>query len=96
MQTGELLRRLASVSAKVLAEQLRGLEVADMVKMLSVQGRGLAVHDVLTELGRSLRPMIDLMCAWGRLNLSMRDNWPLNRIDGWLAGATLPSMPTLR
>ena len=69
-RTGDLLRLLAPVSAKVLAEQLRELEADGLVSKRSEQGRSLAVYYALTERGQTLRPIIDLMCDWGRINLS--------------------------
>lgn len=70
LRTGDLLRLLSPISAKVLAEQLRELESDGLVNKRSEQGRSLAVHYSLTERGQTLRPIIDLMCEWGRLNLS--------------------------
>lgn len=69
LRTGELLRRLAPISAKVLAEQLRELERDGLVRKRTVDGRPTAVYYSLTELGLTLRPVIDLMCEWGQHHL---------------------------
>lgn len=69
-QTGDLLRLLAPVSAKVLGETLRELEAEGLVRRRTVQGRTLTAHYSLTDLGQTLRPVIDLMCEWGRVNLA--------------------------
>jgi len=68
-RTGDLLRLLAPISAKVLAEQLRELEADGLVNKRAVQGRSLTVHYSLTQKGQTLRPVVDLMCEWGRINL---------------------------
>lgn len=75
-RTGELLRLLSPVSAKVLAEQLRELEADGLVTKRAEQGRSLAVHYALTPRGQTLRPVIDLMCDWGRLKL--RETGPVH------------------
>lgn len=75
-RTGELLRLLAPLSAKVLAEQLRELEADGLVGKRTEQGRGFAVYYALTPCGQTLRPVIDLMCDWGRDHLGERGSTP--------------------
>lgn len=70
-RTSELMRILSPVSAKVLAEQLRELEADGLVEKRAEQGRSLAVYYSLTPRGQTLRPIIDLMCEWGRLHLAV-------------------------
>lgn len=66
LRFGELRRSVSGISQKVLTSNLRNME-----------GRGLVVRRVypevpphveygLTELGKSLRPVIDAMRDWGR------------------------------
>lgn len=69
-RTGDLLRLLSPVSTKVLVAQLRELEADGLVEKRTEQGRSLAVHYALTPRGQTLRPVIDLMCDWGRLHLN--------------------------
>ena len=58
---GELRRSIGGVSQKVLTAQLRDMEV-DRRVYAEVPPR---VEYSLTELGRSLRPILDAMWAWG-------------------------------
>ncbi|KMN49699.1 transcriptional regulator [Chromobacterium violaceum] len=65
LRTGELRRRLAGVSQKVLTEQLRELERDGLVSRTVHPEVPPRVEYRLTELGGSLRPIIDAMCEWG-------------------------------
>lgn len=64
-RAGELARLVPQASAKVLTEQLRELE-RDGVISRTVHGVvPPRVDYALTELGRSLAPLLDAMCQWG-------------------------------
>ena len=65
LRTGELRRLLAGVSQKVLTEQLRELERDGLVSRTVHPEVPPRVEYRLTELGGSLRPIIDAMCEWG-------------------------------
>jgi DNA-binding HxlR family transcriptional regulator len=61
-----LQRRIASISHKVLTEQLRELEADEIVRR---EPRGAMPQPVmyrLTEYGRSLLPLVEAVRAWGR------------------------------
>ena len=62
---GELRRSIGSVSQKVLTAQLRDMEACGLVNRRIYAEVPPRVEYSLTELGRSLRPILDAMWAWG-------------------------------
>ena len=62
---GELRRLLASVTPRMLAQQLRELERDGIVHRKFYPQIPPRVEYSLTPLGRSLRPVIAAMCRWG-------------------------------
>ena len=62
---GELRRSVGSVSQKVLTAQLRDMEACGLVDRQVYAEVPPRVEYSLTELGRSLRPILDAMWAWG-------------------------------
>lgn len=62
---GELHRSIGSVSQKVLTAQLRDMEACGLVDRRVYAEVPPRVEYSLTELGRSLRPILDAMWAWG-------------------------------
>ena len=62
---GELKRSLAGVSQKVLTAQLRDMENAGIINRKVYPEVPPKVEYSLTELGESLRPVIEVMRNWG-------------------------------
>ena len=62
---GELKKSIGSVSQKVLTAQLRAMEQSGLVHRDVYSEVPPRVEYSLTELGRSLKPILDSMWAWG-------------------------------
>ena len=62
---GELRKSVGDVSQKVLAAQLRDVEKSGLVHREVYAEVPPRVEYSLTPLGRSLRPILDSMWAWG-------------------------------
>lgn len=62
---GELKRSVGSISQKVLTSNLRDMEECGLVVRRVYPEVPPRVEYSLTELGESLRPIIDAMWAWG-------------------------------
>jgi DNA-binding HxlR family transcriptional regulator len=66
---GELRRRIPGVSERMLTQQLRELEAHGVVRREVYAEVPPRVEYSLTPYGRTLRPITDLMCAWGKTHL---------------------------
>lgn len=62
---GELRRSLGGVSQKVLTAQLRAMEQSGLVSRTVYAEVPPRVEYALTEMGRSLKPILDAMWQWG-------------------------------
>lgn len=62
---GELKKTVGSVSQKVLTAQLRAMEESGLVQRKVYAEVPPRVEYSLTELGRSLKPILDSMRVWG-------------------------------
>ena len=62
---GELKKSVGSVSQKVLTAQLRAMEESGLVQRKIYAEVPPRVEYSLTELGRSLKPILDSMWVWG-------------------------------
>ncbi|MCD8375829.1 MAG: helix-turn-helix transcriptional regulator [Oscillospiraceae bacterium] len=63
---GELKKSLGSVSQKVLTAQLRAMEGSGLLTRTIYPEVPPRVEYALTELGRSLEPILDAMRDWGK------------------------------
>ena len=62
---GELKKSVGGVSQKVLTAQLRDMEAGGLLVRTVYPEVPPRVEYTLTELGRSLKPVLDAMQAWG-------------------------------
>ena len=62
---GELKRSIGSVSQKVLTAQLRDMEAKGLVSRKVYAEVPPRVEYSLTDLGKSLKPILDAMWVWG-------------------------------
>lgn len=62
---GELKKSVGSVSQKVLTSQLRQMEESGLITRTVYPEVPPRVEYALTELGRSLKPVLDAMVTWG-------------------------------
>ena len=62
---GELKRSLGNVTQKVLTAQLRDMEENGLVHRQVYAEVPPRVEYSLTDRGKSLKPVLDAMCAWG-------------------------------
>ena len=65
-RSAELSRRIPEASSKVLTEQLRELERDGVIRRKIHATVPPKVEYSLTELGDSLRPVLQALCDWGR------------------------------
>ncbi|WP_218079535.1 winged helix-turn-helix transcriptional regulator [Anthocerotibacter panamensis] len=66
---GELKRLMPGVSQKVLTQQLRELEKHRLILREAYRETPPRVEYALTPHGETLRPLTELMCAWGLANM---------------------------
>lgn len=62
---GELKKSVGGVSQKVLTAQLRQMEQSGLLTRTAYPESPPRVEYALTELGYSLKPVLDAMAAWG-------------------------------
>lgn len=71
-RTGELQRLIPGVSQKVLIQQLRELERDGIVGRRVYDEMPPRVEYTITEYGKTANQIIDVMCAWGRDHIAIR------------------------
>lgn len=72
MRSGELARQIPQASGKMLTQQLRELERDEIVRRTVYKQVPPKVEYSLAARGKSLRPVLLAMCAWGATNQSKR------------------------
>jgi DNA-binding HxlR family transcriptional regulator len=66
LRFGELRRKIPGVSERMLAQQLRELEEQGVVHREVYREVPPRVEYWLTDYGKTLRPLMGLMCEWGK------------------------------
>lgn len=69
---GELMRAITQVSQRTLTNQLRELEVDGLIQRTVYAKVPPRVEYSITEKGRSLEHILELMCEWGEKNIDDR------------------------
>lgn len=72
MRTSELERAIPQISQKMLVQQLRELEAANIVQRHVYQEVPPRVDYRLTEYGHSLSGVLHQLCVWGEENIDLR------------------------
>ena len=74
---GELRRKIPGISERMLAQQLRELEDQGVVRRKVYPVVPPRVEYSLTPYGRTLRPITELMCAWGKKHIRRQSSSPM-------------------
>jgi DNA-binding HxlR family transcriptional regulator len=69
LRFGELRQKIPGVSDRMLTQQLRELQAHGIVHREVYPEVPPKVEYSLTEYGKSLRPITELMCAWGKAHM---------------------------
>jgi DNA-binding HxlR family transcriptional regulator len=69
LRFGELRKKIPGVSERMLTQQLRELEGHGIIHREVYPEVPPKVEYSLTEYGKTLRPITELMCAWGKTHL---------------------------
>ncbi len=72
LRFASLRRQIPEVSERMLAQQLRELEGDGVVRRQAYPEVPPRVEYSLTDYGRTLRPLTDLMCVWGKEHMRRR------------------------
>lgn len=69
-RTSELKRLMPNITQKMLTQQLRELEEDGVINRIVYNQVPPKVEYELSEYGRSLEGILDLLCAWGEKHIS--------------------------
>jgi DNA-binding HxlR family transcriptional regulator len=69
----ELKRLIPEVTEKMLIQQLRELEGDGLISRKTLTETPLKVEYAFTAYGETIKPVIEVMCEWGREHLSRMD-----------------------
>lgn len=74
LRYGELKRRLPGITHKMLSQQLKELESDHLIHREEYQQIPPKVEYSLSPHGKTLLPILDLMCEWGEANATNLGN----------------------
>lgn len=74
LRFSELQRRLPQATPKMLTQQLRDLEAEGIINRKVYPVVPPKTEYSLTEYGKTLMPVIDAMCQWGRIRIESSQN----------------------
>ena len=75
---GELMQLIPRITQKVLTKQLRELEKDGLIERQVYKGKPRRVEYSLTSEGETLRPILQLMCDWGKAKMPEFEFCPIN------------------
>jgi len=61
----EMLRDLKGISGKMLSRELKEMETNALVERVASESSPISVSYALTEYGKSVQPVIDVLANWG-------------------------------
>ena len=73
----ELRRQIPVITEKMLTQQLRELEEHGIIRRQVYAVVPPRVEYSLTPYGRTLRPITELMCAWGKKHIRRQSSSPM-------------------
>lgn len=76
LRFAEVRRKLPGISEKVLAEQLRQLEMDGVVERAATETTPPQVTYSLNDAGRRLMPMMEQLCDWGSRQFGLTPSLP--------------------
>ncbi|GIQ63937.1 HxlR family transcriptional regulator [Paenibacillus cisolokensis] len=82
MRFSELERRIPEVTQKMLAQHLRELENQSLVTRTIYPTVPPKVEYSLSEYGRTLVPVMQAMCNWGRDHQQLASSMPVQQVQG--------------
>jgi DNA-binding HxlR family transcriptional regulator len=62
---GEIKKDIADISPKILSQELKALEMNQIISRTLFDSMPVTVEYALTPLGKSLRPLLDEVLKWG-------------------------------
>lgn len=77
----ELMRYLSGISQRTLTTQLRELEQDGLIKRTVYAEIPPKVEYSITDKGKTLVPILDLMCEWGAKNMDDRYELPIRNVN---------------
>jgi DNA-binding HxlR family transcriptional regulator len=69
MRTNQLRKSIPEITERMLLRHLRDMTEAGILERYQEQGLPLRVRYSLTPYGKTLVPVLDVLCSWGREHL---------------------------
>lgn len=73
LRYSQLHQRMPSITQRILTLQLKELEEDGLIQRIVFDERIKRVEYSLTEYGKSVEPILELMCEWGKQRMSEFD-----------------------
>jgi len=73
-RTNELRKLMPKITQKMLTQQLRELEADGLINRLTYDQIPPKVEYELNDYGKSMKPILDALCAWGGHHIDKKRN----------------------